>query len=246
MFQYYDLTDRLPFTIDLERLRTELATLESKPWLSHYDVNLADGWTTIPLVTHDGSADTTESQRVGTWGEYQRTKYVEELPYCRELLDAFECPHGRIRIMKLLPGTEIREHRDTYDEVSDYAFGQVRLHIPIVTNDKVIFTVAGQQYHLAAGRLHYVNFSKKHYVRNDGDEARTHLVLDLKVNDWLRDVFPGLTPWQKVECAVSRITYPVFVWMPMRARVRAFQIFWNTYEGSLLQRMRHRLFPKRA
>ena len=62
---------------------------------------------------------------------------------------------------------------------------------------KVIFTVAGKDYHLGAGRLHYVNFSNPHYVRNDGDEARVHLVLDLKVNEFLEKVFPPLTAWQK-------------------------------------------------
>lgn len=246
MFQYYDLTDRLPFEIDLERMREEMQQLESKPWLSHYDEALADGWTTIPLVSHDGSADNAESQRHGKWGEYKRTKYVDELPYFREILEKFECPHGRIRIMKLMPGTEIRTHRDTWTEVSDYAFGQVRLHIPIVTNDKVIFTVAGTNYHLAAGRLHYVNFTKKHYVRNDGDEPRTHLVLDIKVNDWLRQVFPPLTPWQKVECAAARVWVPLFLWFPMRAKFRLGQVFWKLYEGSLLQKMRHRVLPKRA
>lgn len=178
MYQFYDLTNRFTMQFDLERMREELKTLEGTNWLSHYDAALADGWTTIPLVTHDGSANDENSQKIGEWGQYRQTTYVENLPYFREILNAFQCPHGRVRIMKLMPGTIIREHRDTFEEVSDYAFGQVRLHIPIVTNEKVIFTVGGKNYHLKEGHLYYVNFSKKHYVRNDGDVARTHLVLE--------------------------------------------------------------------
>ncbi|ARN74516.1 aspartyl/asparaginyl beta-hydroxylase domain-containing protein [Oceanicoccus sagamiensis] len=244
MYQYYDLTERLPFTIDLDRLRLEIKQLEDKQWLDHYDTALADGWTTIPLVTHDGSSDNENSQRIGQFGHYKRTQYVDELPYLKELLDNFKCPHGRIRIMKLMPGTIIREHRDTFNEVSDYAFGQVRLHIPIVTNDKVIFTVNGTNYHLSEGRLHYVNFTKKHYVKNDGTEPRVHLVLDLQVNDFLENIFPKSTLIQRIEMASSRFFTPLLIWFPLRSWQTITMTFWKLYEGSLLQRIRHRLFPK--
>src|SRR5437868_1947630 len=147
MYMFYDLTDRFPMKLDLEKMRSELASLEGGNWLSHYDKALADGWTTIALSTHDGTADNEESQRVGQWGKYKTTVYADKLPYMKSVLDAFQCPFGRVRIMKLMPGSIIRTHRDTYEEVSDYAFGQVRLHIPIVTNDKVVFTVDRSEEH---------------------------------------------------------------------------------------------------
>ena len=90
MYMFQDLTDRFPFKIDLERLRSELASLESSNWLSHYDKALAEGWTTIPLSTHDGSADNEESQRLGEWGKYKTTKYFDQLPYFKSLVEAFE------------------------------------------------------------------------------------------------------------------------------------------------------------
>jgi len=245
MYNYADLTDGFPIKFDLQRMRAELEILESKQWLDHYDAALADGWTTIPLVSHDGSADGVESQRIGEFGQYKRTHYVDELPYFRELLDAFKCPQGRVRIMKLMPGTIIRKHRDIFTEVSDYAFGQVRLHIPIITNDKVVFTVGGNNYHLAAGRLHYVNFTRTHFVRNDGDEPRTHLVLDLRVNDFLRGVFPPSSPWQRFEMNATRILIPIFLWFPMKVRAASNGLFWRVYEGSVLQRFRYRILPKK-
>jgi hypothetical protein len=242
MYTFRDLTDRFPIKIDLDRLRNELAQLEGSPWLSHYDKALADGWTTIPLYSHDGTADNEESQRVGKWGQYKPTKYLDQLPYFKTIVEAFNCPCGRIRIMKLMPGSIIREHRDTYEEVSDFSFGQVRLHIPIVTNDRVVFTVSGKPIQMKAGRLYYVNFSKKHFVRNDGDHARTHLVLDLKVNDSLRKIFPPVTPLQAIEMWAARTFLPIMLWTPLKLHRDTKTAFWRAYNGSSLQRLKHALF----
>src|SRR5258708_6309227 len=118
-----DLTDRLPFKLDLEKMREEVAYLEQKQnWVGHYDKYLADGWTAVPLVSHDGSMDRVDSQRLGKWGEYKRTPIVDSLPYLRSILDSFQCPHGRIRIMRMNPGTVIKPHRDVFQEVACYAF----------------------------------------------------------------------------------------------------------------------------
>src|SRR5581483_1243962 len=102
-----------------------------------------------------------------------------------EILNGFKCPHGRIRIMKLMPGCGIGEHRDIDVEVANVAFRKVRLHIPIQTNPDVEFLVDGKRIHMKRGGLYYVNFSKVHSVRNNGQEVRIHLVMDLEINDWL-------------------------------------------------------------
>jgi len=235
-----DLIDRFPMRIDLERLRSELDLLNNHTWVAHYDKDLADGWTAVPLVSWDGSMDRVESQNIGVWGQYRRTPIVARLPYFSQILDAFQCPHGRIRIMKMLPGTIIRPHRDIKEEVSNFAFNQVRLHIPIVTNDKVVFNVDGVNLQLEPGRLYYVNFSKTHYVRNDGSEVRTHLVLDLKVNDFLRNVFPELTLGERFGNTLQRRLLPI-VWKLQDAKKYPQRKFWKLYEGSRLQKVRHRL-----
>lgn len=243
MFDYMDLTDRFPFEIDLDRMRSELELLKGENWLSHYDVGLADGWTTIPLVSRDGSAVNEHSQKVGKWGEYKETQYLENLPYFKEVLSEFKCPHGRIRIMNLLPGTEIKEHRDAYEEVSDLAFNQVRLHIPIITNEHVIFTLNKKNYHLPEGKLIYLNFSKKHFVKNDGNESRVHLVLDLKVNDWLLGVFPKLTRFNRFENTMARTLRPIH-WRLISLSKKPGRLFWAWYMQSKIRTLRHKFFPK--
>jgi hypothetical protein len=234
-----DLTDRFPMKFDVERMKADLAKLDSEKWLDHYDKGLAYGWTAIPLVTHDGSMDDSESQRISKDGQYKRTQVVEKMPYFRSILDAFDCPHQRIRILKMLPGTVIKPHRDIRAEVASLAFNKVRLHIPIITNEKVTFIVGGEKLKLSPGRLYYADFSKVHSVRNDGDAPRLHLVLDLEVNDFLRKVFPDRTLFDRAEQFVVRTTLPRW-WQLLNARRVLANVFWENYDQSALQRLLQR------
>ena len=99
-----DLTDRFPMCFDAERMADEIRSLEATTWVGHYDPKISDGWTSIPLVSRHGSMDTPDSQRVGRSSQYRRTPIVDRLPYFRSILDAFQCPQGRVRISRLLPG----------------------------------------------------------------------------------------------------------------------------------------------
>jgi hypothetical protein len=93
---------------------------------------------------------------------------------------------------------------------------------------------------MKAGHLYYVNFSMVHYVRNDSDAVRVHLVMDLKINDFLRRAFPEFSGWERFEYAVARKTLPI-MWKIESARKYPARKFWKLYEGSSLQRLRHRL-----
>jgi hypothetical protein len=173
----------------------------------------------------------------------KRTEICADLPAFSSLLDSFHCPQGRIRITRLDPGSGIDKHRDIGHEVANLAFRKVRLHIPIETNSSVYFWVDGEKIKMDTGRLYYVNFSKLHYVMNDGDSPRYHLVMDLGVNDWLEQFFPKPSPTDRVEMAFYRVTLPLF-WYLRRKKVIWTTKFWQNYNGSWLQRFRHRYFPK--
>lgn len=241
---FADLSDAFPMKFDVERMTAELQKLRDTEWLGHYDPGLATDWTAIPLVSVGGHVEGVESQMVGSYADMERTAFVDQLPYFRQILDAFKCPQGRIRITRLNSGTVIALHRDIDDEVANLAFDQVRLHIPIITNDDVYFWVGGDIIRMRPGRLYYVNFSKKHYVHNGGETPRYHLVLDLKVNDWLRQFFPKPTPGQKISMRTQRIFLPV-AWKLRGLYMGILGIFWRYYEGSAVQRFRHRYFPKK-
>jgi len=52
------------------------------------------------------------------------------------------------------------------------------VHLPVVTNDSVLFTVGGETKTLPAGELFEINNRRMHSVRNDSAEDRVHLILD--------------------------------------------------------------------
>ena len=52
------------------------------------------------------------------------------------------------------------------------------MHIPIITNDKVVFAVGGQEKYMQVGELWEINNELVHTVANHGDEDRIHLIID--------------------------------------------------------------------
>lgn len=65
-----------------------------------------------------------------------------------------------------------------------------RLHIPVVTHSHVSFWINGEEIHMREGDLWEINNLRPHSVRNDGDAARVHLIVD-----WA----PPMTPIEKSE-----------------------------------------------
>jgi hypothetical protein len=69
----------------------------------------------------------------------------------------------------------------------------------------VEFFLEGERLQLEEGLCYYVNVSLRHRVINRGPRARVHLVIDAKVNDWVRALFhrcaieggaiPRCPPW---------------------------------------------------
>ena len=107
-------------------------------------------------------------------------------PFFREVLAAFRCPLQAVRLMRLTPGSVIKEHRD--HELS-FEEGTVRIHIPVVTNDGVDFRLNGRRCLMPAGSAWYLRLSDPHDVANRGAEDRVHLVLDALVNGWVEALF---------------------------------------------------------
>lgn len=248
MERMIDLTYRCHKRFDTEKMMHEIQLIESgavqAKWLEHYDPYLSRAWKAIPLVSCDGRMDKPEDQRAkDDYTQFCYTPIVEHLPYFKSVLEFFQCQRGRARILKLLPGAEIGEHRDINEEVASFAHGQVRLHIPIATNPEVSFYVGGARYHMREGHLYYVDFTERHSVRNGGDTERIHLVLDLKVNDWLARMFPPLTLADRIVHPIRRTVEPMF-WKMLSLKQKAGDTFWKHYEGSSLQAWKHRLTDK--
>ena len=114
-------------------------------------------------------------------------------PIC-EMIFKLPCEFERIRFMKLAAGKSLRKHTDNID-VDIEKKKIVRLHVPIRTNDQVVFTIyendddeVGKELNLTTGRYYYLDVTKPHAVINNSDIDRYHLVIDCFVNDELNTI----------------------------------------------------------
>lgn len=238
---WLDIADKFPIKFEVQRMLEEIKVIEDGQWLEHYDPTLSRGWKAIPLISLDGRMGNAEDQRPGSWEQFKPSPILERLPYFKEVLEAFKCSKGRCRILKLMPGAGIDKHRDAGQEVANLAFNKVRLHIPFQTNPDVFFYVDNERIQMKLGGLYYVNFSKVHWVKNDGKEVRLHLVLDLEVNDWLWQYFPKPTLVDRVWFLIQRITLPVF-WELRQITIKLHGLAWHAWKGSTLQKWKKALW----
>jgi hypothetical protein len=80
----------------------------------------------------------------------------------------------RCLLARLAPGGAIPAHVD-----SGYSLRHShRVHIPVITHDKVSFVIAGEEVRMAEGEAWEINNCRPHAVANHGDAARVHLIVD--------------------------------------------------------------------
>ena len=80
----------------------------------------------------------------------------------------------RASLVKLKAGSDIGEHQDMNFSLAH----SHRVHLPIVTNDQVLFTVGNETINMREGQVYEVNNRRVHSVRNGGTADRVHLILD--------------------------------------------------------------------
>ncbi len=178
-----------PFRFDTARLRADLDNVLPEEWIAHFNTGYYEGeWIVASLRAVGGNARAIYPDPTST--EYSDTEILARCPYYREVLSFFQCPLTSVRLMKLNPGSSIREHRDYCLAYED---GEVRVHIPITTNPDVDFRLSGERMNMRPGETWYLNFNLPHSVANRGTTDRIHLVIDCVMNDWLDSFFAGAT-----------------------------------------------------
>lgn len=81
--------------------------------------------------------------------------------------------HSEIISMK--PNSRIRIHKDR----GDMLYIARRFHVPIKTNLKTFFIVDDEKFFLESGYVYELNNVKYHGVKNESDEYRIHLIIDV-------------------------------------------------------------------
>ena len=179
---------RLPLAFDPDRLAADLAQLSSREWVQHYVRQNYDGdWSVVPLRSPAGETHPIRMINADpTARAFVDTPLLRGCDYFRQVLAAFECPLRVVRLMRLTPGSRIKEHTDLDLSFED---GMVRVHIPVTTNPQVEFHLNGSRVVLAAGSAWYLRLSDPHRVFNGGSADRVHLVIDADVNGWVEALF---------------------------------------------------------
>lgn len=128
----------------------------------------------IPLIY-----DVEYSHIVGKKTEYYNI-FKDDIINLDKILKDFYHSNGeiiRVEIVKMSPGSKIRLHYDnSYSLKIDN-----RIHLPIITNENVIFTVGDTKKNMKINELWEINNSDKlHGVINGGTNDRIHMIIDFK------------------------------------------------------------------
>lgn len=178
----------MPLRFDPERLRSDLAAIDPGEWVPHFNTGGYEGdWSGVALRAVDGDAHAIYPDPTAT-DRYGDTLVLSRVPYLREVLAEFRCRLTSVRLLKLCAGSEILEHRDHRLSAQH---GEARIHVPIVTNERVVFFLGGEPVPMAAGEAWYLDLELPHRVTNLSDEDRVHLVIDCIVDEWLAAMLQG-------------------------------------------------------
>lgn len=172
---------KLPISFQALCLQEDLKQVSESDWLHHYKkIHYEGDWSSVGLIAAEKNAADIRSIS----GNFGPTDILNRCPYYQEVIAFFKCPRQRVRLLRLDAGALIKPHVDR----EGVDFGIARIHIPIVTNDKVEFTNAGKKVATAPGECWFLDTSYSHSAQNLGSDARIHLVLDCVVNDFVTDL----------------------------------------------------------
>ncbi|MFN2537166.1 MAG: aspartyl/asparaginyl beta-hydroxylase domain-containing protein [Mycobacteriales bacterium] len=175
---------RLPLAVDVSALAADVAGLRPDDWVPHFNDRYYEGdWSGAALRAIGGDASQIHPDPSRT--DFGDTEVLARCPGATRLLDSLGSPALSARFLRLGPGSRIREHTDYNLSFED---GEVRLHMPVSSSADVEFHLDGELVEMAPGECWYLNVNLPHRVRNAGSSPRVHLVVDVVVDEWLRDL----------------------------------------------------------
>ncbi|NMO18464.1 aspartyl/asparaginyl beta-hydroxylase domain-containing protein [Pyxidicoccus fallax] len=183
---------RLPRTYDAARMQAELRHLEALRRVSAgYAGEANHAWESLCLMApRQGPLEGAGHRRPAGSPDEDAvpTEALARAPYLAGILEELPCPKRLVRLMSLGPGGIISEHRDEFVSFQD---GLLRLHIPVVTHPDVDFFIDHQRCDWREGEFWYGDFSRPHSGHNRSQVTRVHLVMDVKVDDFVLSLFPA-------------------------------------------------------
>ncbi len=121
-------------------------------------------------------------KNIDTYTEWNEWKDLLE-PIMQQAAKTITGDDGGIVVKAMLAmipaGCSIAPHMDAH-----WTFDRAhRVHLPIITNDMVDFTIGGDVHHLEEGAVYEINNKLQHSVKNRSDVDRVHLIFDYVSRD---------------------------------------------------------------
>ena len=138
--------------VDSAGLEEDLRRMHEHFWIpqNRYKADITH-WDGIAIYSISGDA---QDLRCADRLPVKKTPAGDKCPYiCSELLPQFHAPWLRVVFYRLKAGTQIPRHRDLGENRA--IPGIIRIHVPVVTNNKVIMYVDGTPYYFPVGTAWY-------------------------------------------------------------------------------------------
>ena len=225
---------KLPYQFNKEKLVDELSYLLKSKWIPHFNKEGYDGtWNSIALYALEGNQENIFALN-SKGAKIKETPVLEHCKYFKKVIASFKCPLLSVRLLRLGPGGFIKPHRDFELGYENNCF---RLHIPIITNPNVTFTLDQQNIEMQPGECWYTNVNYIHSVSNKGLTDRIHLVIDGQRNDWSDKLFFSLVPKESL-VSIQQQNYDSIT---MKNMIRELEKFSSSGAKELIKELQNKL-----
>jgi len=168
--------------VDLEFIKRKLAKIPERAWHGSgrektYEVHKQ---TQSLLLIHDDDFRHYNPTYHDLYNDFRR----ELQPVFEFIADYFK--HDGYVVRALFARLKGKGRIDTHTDGLYSLLKCHRIHIPIITNDQVVFTIGGEEKVLGEGEMWEINNATLHAVDNKSDEDRIHLIVDWVPNSTVR------------------------------------------------------------
>lgn len=168
--------------VDLEFVKRKLAKIPERAWFGSgreqtYEVHKQ---TQALLLIHDEDFRHYNPTYQELYSQFRK----ELQPIFDFIVDYFN--HDGFIVRALFARLAAHGRIDTHTDGLYSLLKCHRIHIPIITNDQVVFTIGGEKKVLGEGEMWEINNATLHAVENNGDQDRIHLIIDWVPNATVR------------------------------------------------------------
>ena len=175
-----ELAKKLPFTFDVEALTKEYHSIPESVY-----ADLSGSYEKENRLFRLNLVEPEFVPEMDRAPEFLPIDLLKERPEMLRIYNTIQSPMETYRIHRMAPHKSIDLHRDV---ALSWDHGAFRIHVPIITNDKVEFLQQGKPVVMKPGECWYLNVDVEHEVHNRSDEWRIHLILDCRRNAWWEEV----------------------------------------------------------